>query len=196
MLEVTQQPRHYTLTWTGWRLEFSWQTDRWQHQLWRANGREWTPVITSVEGTSEQPWPHSPAFQNVYYEQIDPDIGEVQLLGQSGKNHYSGAIRCDSRRQVIDFDLAVRIQAHPAGPLQLSTYDVLPPLGRDAAAQGWELTTESLSAQPALVTAWETSTLPKKSSFNLQMLDLTGVKIEKQRTTLRWKYQWRLKPVA
>ncbi len=196
MLEVTQQPRHYLLTWTGWRLEFSWQTDRWQHQLWRASGREWTLAISSVEGTSEQPWPGSPAFQNVYYEQIDPDIGEVQLLGQSGKNHYSGAIRCDSRQQMIDFDLAVRIQAHPAGPLQLSTYDVMSPLARDAAAQGWELTTESLSAQPALVTAWDVSTLPKKSSFNLRMLDLTGVKIEKQRTTLRWKYQWWLKPVA
>ena len=196
MLEVTQQPRQYLLTWTGWRLEFSWQVDRWQHQMWRAKGREWTPAISSVEGTSEQPWPGSPAFQNVYYEQIDPDIGEVQLLGQSGKNHYSGAIRCDSKRQVIDFDLAVRIQAHPAGPLLLSTYDVYSPLGRDDTERHWELTIEPLPVQPLLVTHWDVSTLPLKSTYTLQMPDLTGVKIEKQRTTLRWKYQWRLKPVA
>ncbi len=196
MLEVSQQPRHYLLTWAGWRLEFSWQIDRWQHQLWRAKGRDWVPAVTSVEGNAEQPWPGSPAFQNLYYEQIDPDIGEVQLLGQSGKNHYSGAIRCDSRQQIIDFDLAVRIQAHPAGPLLLSTYDVLSPLSRDDAEHRWELTTESLAGQPVLVTQWDLAALPQKSSFTMRMPDLSGVKIEKQRTTLRWKYQWRLKPVA
>lgn len=196
MLEVTQLPRQYLLTWNGWRLEFSWQIDRWQHQLWRAKGREWLPGVTSVEGTSEQPWPGSPAFQNVYFEQIDPDIGEVQLLGQSGKNHYSGAIRCDSRLSMIDFDLAVRIQAHPAGPLSLSTYDVHAPLTRDDAEQRWSLTTEALAAQPAVVTQWETSSAPSKTTFNMRMPDLTGAKMEKQRTTLRWKYQWRLKPVA
>ena len=196
MLEVTQQPRQYLLTWPGWRLEFAWQIDRWQHQLFRAQGENWIPSVTSFEGTSEHPWPSSPAFQNVYYEQINPDIGEVQLLGQSGKNHYSGAIRCDSRQQLIDFDLAVRIQAHPSGPLLLSTYDVHPPLSRDDPEHRWALTIESLAAQPVLVSQWDVSDLPQKSVCRLIMPDLTGAKVEKQRTTLRWKYQWRLKPVA
>lgn len=194
MLEVTQQPRQYLLTWPGWRLDFSWQIDRWQHQLWRAEGQEWLPGVSSVEGTSEQPWPSSPAFQNVYYEQINPEVGEVQLLGQSGKNHYSGAIRCDSQQQLIDFDLAVRIQAHPTGPLLLSTYDIRSPLGREDAKHRWDLTIESLAAQPALVSQWDASQSPQKTVCSLVMPDLTGAKVEKQRTTLRWKYQWRLKP--
>lgn len=196
MLEVTQQPRQYLLTWPGWRLDFSWQIDRWRHQLWRAEGQEWLRGVSSVEGTSEQPWPSSPAFQNVYYEQINSEVGEVQLLGQSGKNHYSGAIRCDSRRQLIDFDLAVRIQAHPTGPLLLSTYDVHSPLGREDAEQRWALTIDTLNAQPGLISDWDVSKLPQKSVCRLTMPDLTGAKVEKQRTTLRWKYQWRLKPVA
>lgn len=196
MLEVTQLPRQYLLTWAGWRLEFCWQVDRWQHQLWRAKGKEWLPGVASVEGTSEQPWPGSPAFQNVYFEKIDADVGEVQLLGQSGKNHYSGAIRCDSKQHVIDFDLAVRIQSHPAGPLLLSTYDVYAPLADEDLEHRWALTVESLTGQPPVVTQWDRSQLPQKTAFNLRMPDLSGAKIEKQRTTLRWKYQWRLKPIA
>ena len=195
MFEVSQQPRQYLLTWPGWRLEFRWQTDRWQHVLLQLQGTEWVQSITSIEGSSEQSWPPSPVFQNVYFEQTSPEIAEFQVLGQAGKNHYSGAIRYDSQLHHIDFDLAVRLQAPPEGPLLLSTYDVSPTLQRDS-SPAWGITTDTLAAQPTLRVAWRTANDRPNAHLTLGVDDLQGVKIEKQRTTLRWKYQWSLKPVA
>lgn len=195
MFEVSQQPRQYCLTWPGWRLEFRWQTDRWQHILWRQRGTGWAEAITSVEGSSEQTWPPSPVFQNVYFEEISPDIAEFQVLGQAGKSHYSGAIRYDDRLHSLDFDLAVRLQAPPQGPLLLSTYDISAQLG-PGSSEDWKLTTETLAAQPALRAAWQSSNEPSQSRLILEVDNLQGVKIDKQRTTLRWKYQWTMKPIA
>ena len=193
MLEVTQLPQQHVLTGGGWRLEFLFQTDRWQHLLWRRQSGQWSRCISSVEGTSAQGWPGSPAYQHAYFEKINADVGEIQMLGQSGKNHYSGAVRFDTKQQVIDFDLAVRIHDLPALPLLLSSYEVLPPLGRDAPDQGWELSIEQLPHQPAVQAGWDLSPLPAKSMLSLTMADLSGIKLDKQRMTLRWKYQWRLK---
>src|SRR3954470_4022824 len=100
MLEVIQQPRQSLFTWPGWRLEFCWQSDRWQHVLWQAAADGWRRRVASVEGTADQTWPNNPAFQNVYVEQISPDCAEIQLLGQAGKNHYSGAVRCNAEQHV------------------------------------------------------------------------------------------------
>lgn len=192
MLEVKQLPQQHVLTWGKWRLEFSFQTDRWQHILWLQRSGKWTRCVSSIEGNPTQGWPGSPAYQHAYFEKINADIGEMQMLGQSGKNHYSGAMRFDTRQQMIDFDLAVRIHELPGLPLLLSSYEVLPPLGRDAADSGWELTLEQLPDQPAFQASWHLDSLPTKSLLNLTMADMTGIKLEKQRTTLRWKYQWRL----
>lgn len=196
MLEVTQQPRQSLFTWPGWRLEFCWQSDRWQHALWRSVAGNWQRCVISVEGTSDQSWPDSPAFQNAYVERISPTCGEIQLLGQAGKNHYSGAVRCDSERQVIDFDLAVRIHATPTTPLLMSRYQVVDPVGLSNLQEVWDLTTETIPSQPAIVMDWTTDIPTSNSTACLRMPDLTEMRAEKLRATLRWKYQWRLKPNA
>jgi hypothetical protein len=129
MVNVTQTSVDCCLLWGDWELNFSWIKDRWTHLLQKS-----VPVgagttqsqLVSLEGTAEEAWPGSPAFQDLHLERISPDCCEVQLLGQAGKNHYSGAIRCDGSRNVIDFDLAVRIQTAPAAPLIVSPGKVSP----------------------------------------------------------------------
>lgn len=196
MLEVTQQPRQSFFTWPGWRLEFCWQLDRWQHSLWQASSGGWQRCVTSLEGTPDQTWPDSPAFQNVYIERMSDTCSEVQLLGQAGKSHYSGAIRCDSRQQVIDFDMAVRIHATPTAPFLLSTYQVVHPAGLSDLQRVWEFTTEALPAQPAIALDWSTDAATSNPAASLRIPDLTDMRAEKLRATLRWKYQWRLKANA
>ncbi len=196
MLEVTQQPRQYLFTWPGWRLEFCWHSDRWQHILWRAQPAGWQRLVQSVEGTSDQPWPDSPAFQNAYVERINPHCCEVQLLGQAGKNHYSGAVRCDSESQIIDFDIAVRIHTEPATPLLMSSYQVSGAPAPTDASKSWELTTETLPNQPPIVADWTAVPAASHSIARLRMPDLAAMHMEKQRATLRWKYQWRIGHIA
>jgi hypothetical protein len=196
MLEVTQQPRQSLFTWSGWRLEFGWQLDRWQHTLWQARPEGWQRRVASTEGTADQSWPDSPAFQNAYVERISDSCAEIQLLGQAGKNHYSGAVRCDAETQIIDFDLAVRIQAQHAAPLLLSSYQLFHPRGLSDFSTTWEMTMENLSQQPPSVAESATDPTGAGSTVRLLMPDLTEMRAEKLRATLRWKYQWRLKPVA
>lgn len=196
MLEVTQQPQQSLFTWPGWRLEFGWQLDRWQHILWQASAAGWRRCVISIEGTSDQTWPDSPAFQNAYIERISDTCSEIQLLGQAGKSHYSGAIRCDSHQQVIDFDMAVRIHATPTAPFLMSTYQVVHPAGLSELQKVWELIPEALPGQPAIVPDWTTDVATSNSTVRLRMPNLTDMRAEKLRATLRWKYQWRLKPNA
>lgn len=192
MLEVHQQPRQFLFTWPGWRLEFCWQADRWQHLLWQAEPAGWQRLLQSQEGTPDQPWPDSPAFQNAYVERINADCSEIQLLGQAGKNHYSGAVRCDAQKNLIDFDLAVRIHSEPAAPLLMSTYQLAPAFLNADPAKQWELHTEILSKQPPLLIDGGRAQDPSGTTMCLRMPDLSELRMEKQRATLRWKYQWRL----
>lgn len=193
MLEVTQQPRQSVFAWPGWRFEFVWRSDRWQHVLFQAQPQGWQPVLESVEGTAEQPWPASPAFQNAYIERQSPTCAEVQLLGQAGKNHYSAAIRCDAAENMIEFDMAVRIHAEPAAPLLMSAYHAAPPLpGRTC---DWTLTPETLPGQPPIVSDW-TPGSSTATNLTLSMVDLSALKMEKQRATLRWKYRIAVTPLT
>lgn len=200
MLDVTQQPRQLLFTWPGWRLLFEWQQDRWRHALEQAVAGKWRQQFASVEGGTDPSWPACPAFQYAQVERIGESCAEIQLLGQAGKNHYSGAVRCDAEHQLLDFDLAVRIQQPPPNPLILSTYEG-PQSSPDAAEQpgggptkaqkNWELTIEELPDQPVC-----TVQQPSDSAIGLTMTDLPVWQTHKPRITLRWKYQFQLKPVA
>ena len=194
MLEVAQQTQQSLFTWPGWRLEFCWKSDRWQHILWRKRPTGWQPEIHSLEGRPDQPWPDSPAFQNAFVERINPDCCEVQLLGQAGKNHYSAAIRCDAAKGNVTFDMAVRVHAEPPVPLLMSSYfDFSARDGKNGPGCAWII--ESITQQPPLVL----DVIPDKAGgavTRLLVRDFQELRMEKRRATLRWKYEWRLNPNA
>lgn len=194
MIQVVQTSIGCYLSWPGWQLCFDKCGDRWSHSL-----QEWSGAPTntdrrhfiSLEGAKDDSWPRSPAFQDLYLECINPDCYEVQLLGQAGKNHFSGAIRCDSTTNVIDFDLAVRIQSTPTAPLTLSTYlcliEKLP-------SPRWNIVPQPIPGCPLLTRVDCDQSTGEEVPLELALLDLQGLKFEKQRATIRWKYQMVLHP--
>lgn len=188
MLNLFQDSHRCLLSWDEWRLEFLWQDDRWSHALWQESDGQRRDHLTSLEGTTEQSWPSSPAFQDLLTERINANCCEIQLLGQAGKNHYSGAIRCDAARNVIDFDLAVRIQTLPTAPLTLSTYVRANETHSDPASS-WNIDPEVIPKFPELKCSTEGSGLETLPRIRLFFEDLESLKFEKQRATIRWKYQ-------
>lgn len=188
MLVISKDSRQCLLSWDDWRLEFYWNGDRWGHTLWRELNGSRYPYLTSLEGTTEQAWPASPAFQDLHSEMIHSECYEIQLLGQAGKNHYSGAIRCDALRNLIDFDLAVRIQTPVSSPLTMSTYQrsKLPSLNSES---HWDIKPESLTGCPSLICEIANPADTSDNQIRLIFEDLKGLKFERQRCTIRWKYQ-------
>jgi hypothetical protein len=194
MIKVVQTSIGCSLSWPGWQLCFDRIGDRWMHSLQEWLGTSVSPdrrFFISLEGEKEDAWPRSPAFQDLYLERISSDCYEVQLLGQAGKNHYSGAIRCNSAINVIDFDLAVRIQSLPTVPLAMSSYLCLIEKS-PAQLPRWNIVPQPIPGSPQLTRvdhdqiAGETG---NEVPLQLIVNDLQALKFEKQRATIRWKYQ-------
>lgn len=131
------------------RIAFEYTGDRWRHTVFLREGNRWTPLLASVEGTSAEATPPSPAFQELRVENIASALPGrnvlracvVQLFGQSGKDVYSAAVEVDHEHGTMDFDVALRSK-HPerlAGAY--STYRLEP---------GWRLTAEPDGSQIAL----------------------------------------------
>lgn len=157
-----------------------------------------TVVWSSQEGNAAEVWPESPAFQDLFTERIDDNCVEVQLLGQAGRSHYSGAIRCDGNANSIDFDLAVRIQTPPQVPLILSHY-VCPPnpkLPGTVEEGEWTLIPEQLTGFPIFEKRDVLNEGTDTRHSRLVLTDLTSLKWDRQRATIRWKYRWGVQPVA
>lgn len=197
MLTISQDPRQCLLSWDHWQLQFHWQDDRWTHSLWKIEQGGRAPVWSSIEGTGKDLWPCSPAFQDLIFERINDHCGEVQLLGQAGKNHYSAAIRCDGAANLIDFDLAVRIQSEPADPLQVGSYQRFG-LKLEPATSNWQFYPESIPLFPtlALVEKNQDGQPTNAPATDLMLSGLNSLKWDRHRATIRWKYTCRLTPLA
>lgn len=95
------------------RLAFEQIGDRWEHSIsLKAPAFEWRNVLKSIEGLPADSFPPSPAFQDLRLEKIDETTYEFQLLGQSGKNIYSAAVRFEGHNAAIDFDVCLRTRDH------------------------------------------------------------------------------------
>jgi len=195
MLTISQDSRQCILSWGEWQLEFEWRIDRWAHSLSQVQSDVRDVVWRSVEGMPDEVWPGSPAFQDLYTERINENCGEVQLLGQAGKNHYSGAIRCDGTSNTIDFDLAVRIQTLPQAPLSLSSYSQVAIPGQNSEST-WQFLPELIEGFPVLTEKLIPASRLRETHFRLQMEELHSLTWDRHRTTIRWKYRCRLVPVA
>lgn len=125
-LQVEQLPGRYVLTAGNLRLELARQNDRWQqHVCVRLDAAAaWSEILRSVEGTSNDPAPPSPALQDCFLQEIDSDTHELQLLGQAGQNVYSVAIRFRGLGHEISFDFCLRTPFTTGIPAVLATYEI------------------------------------------------------------------------
>jgi len=111
-LEIEQRVDKVRIAGRDWELVFEHLGDRWAQRLTGPRLGEWR----SVEGSTEDLAPPSPAFQELLCERPAPGVVEVQLFGRAGQGVYSAAVRVDEAFGEIAFDVFVRGK-HPDKPL-------------------------------------------------------------------------------
>ena len=90
------------------RVRYSKLRDRQSHIIGIAVGESYLPLLESIEGSEEQPWPESPPMQQMVEECFTPGTRPVLLgVGMSGNGHWSTAIE-SQRDQQLKFDIACK----------------------------------------------------------------------------------------
>lgn len=100
------------------RVDFIKLADRYRHEL-SAVIREGSienviPLCSSVEGTSDDPWPPSPPLQSLSIEKLSDGRTAALLVGMAGKSHWSASIAEVAGFAAIEFDFACRCAEVPA----------------------------------------------------------------------------------
>lgn len=83
--------------------------DRLSHTIGIQDGDSYLPLLESIEGSPEEPWPASPPMQQMVAESFTPGASPVLLgVGLSGNGHWSAAIETLNSR-ILKFDIACKI---------------------------------------------------------------------------------------
>ncbi len=99
------------------RVRFAMANDRYAHEVWLADGATWVKVLSSLEGSPNEPWPESPALQSLHMEGDRQGQPTALLVGMAGKSHYSLSASLDAAAKCIRFDVACRAGGSQIGPL-------------------------------------------------------------------------------
>lgn len=89
-------------------VQYSKFRDRLSHTIGIRIGDSFLPLLESIEGSEEEPWPASPPMQQIVEECFTPGAPPVLLgVGLSGNGHWSIAVETlDSKR--LKFDVACK----------------------------------------------------------------------------------------
>lgn len=139
---ISTPPAHQLQTENGsLQIRFEWQQDRYAHVVrWQSESGE-VVEARSVEGSSDQDWPASPALQQLSTETIE-GVPTILGVGCAGSSHFSVSVQVlekgngddsESGSPRVRFDWAVRMTAsdakeHPVADLgtQYSAENMLP----------------------------------------------------------------------
>jgi hypothetical protein len=69
--------------------------------------------LRSIEGTSSDEWPPSPALQSCSVQKIRPGVTAAFLVGMAGKSHWSASVEAITGEGKLVFDLACRLSSIP-----------------------------------------------------------------------------------
>jgi hypothetical protein len=95
------------------RVVFDYRVDRWGHLIEVHHEDQWIVAYSSIEGTSSDDWPPSPAFQHIHLQNFSLNGPTALLVGKAGSSHWSAAIEADREAGVVRFDIACRLSAEP-----------------------------------------------------------------------------------
>jgi hypothetical protein len=126
----------------GTSVEFTWDNDRWRHEIRTADGGGWSSV-EGADDSADHRWPESPVLTEISLEEV---AGKPVLLGVglAGRSHFSLCVTVHpDAEDTLLFEAACRINS-PAERLG-STY-----CGKDGHAVRIEPQTPP-SAPPATV---------------------------------------------
>jgi hypothetical protein len=155
------------------QLRFARRGDRWGPtiQFHIAGRAVWQ--LNSVEGTADEVWPISPAFQSLEMH-AQPDGRTFALLvGMAGSSHWSASVEADPIGERIVFDVACRIKIEPK--LLGSSYVLSDPASRPR-IEAIALESMAGGSQPIIETTGE--------RIVVRVMDLAGFLPR----TVRWKY--------
>lgn len=97
----------------GLRVAFIWDEDRFGHEISCLEGRVATVCLTAELGRDQDPWPASPALQQLSLEELQPGRPSALLLGMAGQSHWSQCVEADPATTSLTFDVACRVQRKP-----------------------------------------------------------------------------------
>lgn len=119
---ISTPPAHQLQTENGsLQIRFEWQQDRYAHVVrWQSESGE-VVEARSVEGSSDQDWPASPALQQLSTETIE-GVPTILGVGCAGSSHFSVSVQVLEKGDaddgkalsVVRFDWAVRMSASDA----------------------------------------------------------------------------------
>jgi hypothetical protein len=69
--------------------------------------------LRSIEGTSADEWPPSPALQSCSLQEIRPGERAAFLVGMAGKSHWSASMEALPNEGALVFDFACRVHQTP-----------------------------------------------------------------------------------
>ncbi len=89
-------------------VRYSKVRDRLSHTIGITDGDTYLPLLESIEGSEDEPWPASPPMQQMVEECFRPGTSPVLLgVGLSGNGHWSTAIESQNDR-LLKFDIACK----------------------------------------------------------------------------------------
>ena len=92
----------------GLRTTFVWRDDRYAHVVTLIEPKGEHMLLESAEGKPDDPWPSSPAFQQLSVQGTG-DQRVVFLVGMAGKSHWSMSVVVSQPQRGIVFDVACRV---------------------------------------------------------------------------------------
>lgn len=92
----------------GLRTTFVWRDDRYAHVVMLIKPKGEHTLLESAEGKPDDPWPPSPAFQQLSVQGTG-DQRVVFLVGMAGKSHWSMSVEVSQPQRRIVFDVACRV---------------------------------------------------------------------------------------
>ncbi len=161
-------------------MHFTWQGDRFAHEISVLKDGSWQVALASAEGTPHDDWPPSPPFQSLHIEEREDGRTLALLVGMAGKSHWSASIEIDAEAHAVLFDVACRLREPAAGPLG-STYQGLP-LAADSSVLAVELTHRYGPAR-----------LQRSGEQSAVLAEPQGDDCPQ---TVRWDYRLRIAPTA
>jgi hypothetical protein len=95
------------------RVVFDHRGDRWGHRIEMLSSGEPIQTLASMEGTPDDDWPPSPAFQTLELQSRSTGKQTALLVGKAGSSHWSMAVEADGATEAITFDIACRLSSVP-----------------------------------------------------------------------------------
>jgi hypothetical protein len=97
----------------GLRVVFRRLGDRFAHRVELVVGSHSAPILESLEGEPDDPWPPSPPLQELHFEDRPAGQRVALLVGRAGASHWSLSVEWDPLSARFSFDVACRVRSAP-----------------------------------------------------------------------------------